>query len=284
MDKNLLEGTRPGISGKDGTYDLPILYYRDNTALATFTADTRKVREFLPSENLYPIPLTPGRCLISLAMFNYIHTTIGPYGELAFAIPVMHKKNPRTPIPALRQSSDPRFGMWICHLPVTSQIALRAGRDEWNYPKFISDMTFEINDRYMECDLASEGKKIIDLRVENKGFIMRENRPLVSFTIQDGSLVRCLMSTRSVLAQKIWPGDSFLKVYPGHPMSNDWLALDPSEKPILTQNYYERFLVLPRGTIVEHGTKEWNGYNFTNNGRDGRHTTTYDNVIINAER
>ena len=71
---------------------LPIFYY-DNTSLtALYTAKTAKVRAYLPSEDLHPVELYPGRCLAAVSAFEYRATDIGPYNEFSLAVLVTYGK------------------------------------------------------------------------------------------------------------------------------------------------------------------------------------------------
>lgn len=277
LKREIFEGTRPGYSVLNKDLECPVLYYRDDTAFAYFTANYKKVRELLPSKNLHPIKISPTRCIVAIAMYNYLHTTIGSYGEVGFAIPVCHNKKPLTALPALRQSNDKSFGFWVPHIPVSTQVACDGGRIDWGFPKFIADMHFETNSKYMECNLSSDGKKIFDIKVMKKGKLSNETRSLVPFLVKDSKLIKCPIGSRGVKMQSLKTKGSTLKVYPGHPMSDDWLKLQPSKKPFMTEYYLEHFAVLPevKATVVEEGVKDWKGHFFTNGGKDGKHTTSY---------
>lgn len=278
LNKAIFIGTRPGYKGENEEYDLPVLYYRDDTAFAYFTGDYKKVSELLPSKNLHPIKVTPNRCIIAIAMFNYIHTSIGSYGEVGFAIPVCHNKKPITPLPVLLQSKDPSFGLWVPHIPVSSQIALESGRVEWGFPKFIANMHFETNSKYIECNLSSDGKKIFDIKVMKKGHLLKETRPIIPFLVKDSKLIKCPIGSWGGMMQSFKTKGSSLKVYPGHPMSDDWMKLKPSKKPFMTQYYLEHFAVLPevKATVIEEGVIDWKGNIFTNHGKNGKHTVSYN--------
>lgn len=283
MKKEFFEGTRPASIGKNGELELPILYYRDDTFFSYFTADYEKVKSALPTDKLEPIRVTKSRCVIGLGVFNYLHTTIGSYGEFIIAIPALFDKKPFGPLPLLRQSLDPAFGMYVLHCCVTSQAALKGGRDEWNYPKFITDMHFESNGKFMQCDLSSDGQKIMDVRVEKRGIIMRDNKPLVSLLNQGGNLIRDSIGSTGISESSINTSGAFLKVYPGHPMAEDWLRLGPSPRPFMTKVCNSHFAILPKGTILESGIIPYDGHRFENGGKDGHHTISYNGTLFNLE-
>ena len=79
--KDLFEGTRPARLGIDGETEMPILYYKDACAYFYFTADAEAVQKRLPSDNPHVIKVSPTRCMVALATYNYIHASVGSYGE-----------------------------------------------------------------------------------------------------------------------------------------------------------------------------------------------------------
>ncbi|WP_161890598.1 acetoacetate decarboxylase family protein [Pontibacter russatus] len=277
---DLFEGTRPASKGKNGELDLPILYFRNDYAYACFTADAEKVKHFLPSDKLHLIKISQKRCVISIAVSNFIHTTIGSYGEIAIGIPVTFNKKQKGLLSLIRQSQDPAFGILIQHLPVTSQAALIAGRSEWGYPKFIADMNFQCNTNTYGCNLSSDGKKIFDIQMDKRGFLMRDDRPLVCFGVQNGNLIKEINPASGISAVNFnISGISTLNVYSGHPMSDDWLSINPSKKPFMVVFNHSHQVYLPEGTIIETGVRPNDGNVFLNGGKDGIHTVCYNGTI-----
>jgi len=71
------------------------------------------------------------KALLGIAAFNYVDTSIGPYGEVAVVIPVVHRRRPLPLLPALMEASYPGFGNLVLHLPVTGLKPRDAGRGVW---------------------------------------------------------------------------------------------------------------------------------------------------------
>lgn len=88
--------TRPGAKARCGRagFELPILYLRDYLFGLHFSADAKRVREIMPSRKMSPVALPGGRAIVAIVAFNYIDTTLGPYGELAVAIPALYDRRP----------------------------------------------------------------------------------------------------------------------------------------------------------------------------------------------
>jgi len=270
-------GTRPGRKVKYGTasFELPILYLRDDFFGLYFTADAKKVRGILPSEKMHPVTMPNGRAMVVILAYNYIDTTIGPYGEIPVVIPVLYERK-HLPlmgfVPALRQANHPGFGVLVMHLPVTKMEARDAGRGEWGYTKFVADMHFDNTPEYLQCSMSEGREHILDLRVMRKGFHLRDEKPLVTFSVKENSLVRTVIPQKGMMRVSLSTKGSFVKYGP-HAVARSIQALDISEKPFMASFYTERAAILPSGTVVEENVRSFEGY--LGRDRKARHTVNY---------
>lgn len=53
--------------------------------------------------------------------------------------------------------------MYIHHLPVTTEIALKAGTHFWNYPKFLAEITFQDHGENLEVILKENDRLILKI-------------------------------------------------------------------------------------------------------------------------
>ena len=269
-------GPFESVTHGPATFDLPILYYRDDLFLGFFGASAAGISEILPSPSLKPILFRPGRALFGVAAFNYIETSIGPYGEVALAIPVVRGDgtSPVLPIlPALLESRYPGFGLFVMHLPVTTRVAREAGRGVWGYPKFVADMHFSSSQEAIACEMSEGGKAILILRVPKRGGLMRDSKPLVTYTVKGTDLVRTEVPGRGIFQASLRPAGGHLALG-DHPVAESIRALDVDERPLLTRYYVERAAILPRGKVVESGVKPYDGYRGED--RDGELTFDWE--------
>jgi len=281
MDKNaakgFFDGTRPGKQAKYGeaAFDLPILYLRDDFFGLYYTADKKKISEILPSDKLTPVTMPNGRAIIAIMAYNYLETSIGSYGEVPVAIPVLFEKK-QLPLggflPLMLQGAYPGFGVLVMHLPVTKVIARDAGRGEWGYTKFVADMDFNITPEFLECRMYEKDQFILDLRVTRRGFHMPDKNPLITFSVKDRQLIRTTIPIKGVMRFSLCTKDSYMK-FGAHPMAQSIQALDISEKPFAQSFYTERAAILPSGEIVERNVKPLEGY--MGQTREARHTWKY---------
>ncbi len=267
--------TRPGtevtLLGK--TYELPILYFRDDCFGLFFPADARKVRAALPSDRLHPVRLPGGRALVGVVAFNYLETTIGPYGEVAVVALAVHGPRPVVPaLPALLEASYPGFGMVVLHLPVTTTVARDGGRRQWGYTKFNSDMSFTITPELLQCQMSEGGHHILTLRVERGGTVRRDAKPLVTYSVLDGRLIRTTIPQRATYRMKLRPSSSSLEL--GDHQVATWIAdLGLAKRPLMTRYFVERSAILPAGEVVEEGVRPLDG--FRGSDREGTLTIDY---------
>jgi len=144
--------------------EFPILYYDLRCITSIFTAKTVQLKKLLPHSNFKPIEMWPGTGMLGITAFEYYDTSIGPYNEIAVTVPV--KFPPGFIIPGLAAISMLRknvFPVYIHHLPVTTDIALKVGIHFWNYPKFLADITLHDDGDNVEVTLEENNQLILKM-------------------------------------------------------------------------------------------------------------------------
>jgi len=257
------------------TFDLPIYYFRDDAFALYYTADFESVKAAMPSGNLHPLLLPGGKAVVAFCAFNYIDTSIGPYGEIAVALPAVFGK-PVTAtkglLAALMESKYPGFGVVVMHLPVTRVEARDAGRGEWGYTKFIADMHFSITPEYLQCRMLEGDAHILDIHVKRKGVYMRDKKPLTTFSVLNGNLVKTIIPQQATKRIALMPRGSHVKLG-SHPMADSIRELGLSARPLMSFYCPERPAILPAGTIIEKGVRPMQGY--LGKDRTADHTVEY---------
>ena len=266
---------RPGtmLSHGAATFECPVLYFRDDAFALFYTADRHAIEALMPSKRLHPVRLPAGRALVAIVAFNYLETSFGPYGEVGVIVPVVHApKPPPLLLPALLEGRYPGFGALVTHLPVTNPLARDAGRGEWGYPKFVADMRFTITPEAMTCDLSEGGRHILTLHVVRQGFLMRDNNPLITFSVRNRSLIKTVIPSKAGFRMALNPKGSFLKLG-DHEVAQGLAGLGLARKPLLSRYYVERSAILPRGRVVEESVRPLDGY--AGKDGDGLYETIY---------
>jgi hypothetical protein len=174
--------------------EFPILYYDFRFINAIFTARITQLQKLLPHANFKPIDIWPGTGMLGITAFEYHDTSIGPYNEIAIAIPVSFPQ--RLAIPGLSAISMMRrniFSVYVHHLPVTTEIALRAGIHFWNYPKFLAEITFHDQDENLEV-ILKEGDDLILKMLAKKLPLKRSSRlEFHTYSIKENVVMHALV-------------------------------------------------------------------------------------------
>lgn len=112
----------------DGTrVALPIRYIDNRCLAATFLTDYERAVQVLEGTRLQAVPQEDGKAVVVYLCWEYRQTDIGPYNEVAVTVLALA---PDDPIPAI----------YVADLPVTTEVANRAGRELWGYNKFVTDI------------------------------------------------------------------------------------------------------------------------------------------------
>lgn len=255
------EGTRPGTEVHHGTarFELPILYHRDDAFALFFTANAGAVEALMPTPNLHPVRMPGGRAMVGIAAFNYIETSIGPYGEVAVVVPVVHGRKPLPILPALMEAGYRGFGNLVLHLPVTGTGPRDAGRGVWGYTKFVADMQFAVGPETLACRMEEEGEHILTLKVPRRGILRRDPKPLITYSVLDGRLIRTVIPQRAIFHLGLRPRDAALELG-DHQVSRSIAALGLAPRALVSRVYLYRPAILPAGEVVEEGVGPLDGY------------------------
>jgi Acetoacetate decarboxylase (ADC) len=150
-----------------GEVKFPVFYYDARMFTLVLPADWLKLRRMLPDSRFQPVQIFPGVGAVALTAFEYFDTDIRPYNE--FSMGILLNAPHYLPVPGLnmlRQYFDRFMNVYIYHLPVTTEVALRAGIDYYNYPKFLADILFTDSDEHVTCDLFREEEHILTISGE----------------------------------------------------------------------------------------------------------------------
>lgn len=131
---------------------LPARYANWSVAGALFPAHRASLRDLLP-EPLVPATVGPGLGAIAVAGIDYVETAVGPYNEVAISIP------------ASERAGLPGQAAYIHALPVTTEDARDLGRQVWNYPKSLADLTIDRSSERVRVEWYDEDAHVLTLTV-----------------------------------------------------------------------------------------------------------------------
>jgi hypothetical protein len=278
-DEGFFQWTGPiekGVNVGSARVDLPVMYYRDDSFLGIFGAALEPVRALLPCDDLYPVTLPDGRATVAILAFNYFETSIGPYGEIGIAVPCTYGRAAPPLVPLGLEARYPGWGGFVAHLPVTSLVARDGGRVIFGYTKFVADMEFEKRPAYQQVRMFEAGAHILTLTVKQQGLPIKDNRPLITYSVRDGQLLKTTIPTRAVYQLGLTPGSGTLELG-DHPVAGQLRDLDISTTAAMTKNYLSRCSILPAGEPLGPADRPHVGY-LGQEREYGRLTVRYDDA------
>lgn len=144
----------------------PTFYYDGASMVAVFPARYAALRRLMPDPRFVPARLAPGLGLVALMALEYRDTDLRPYNELGIAA-VLNEPSTRPNFPGrglvdavVRPEQRHSF---VVHLPVTTQVALSAGVDFFNFPKFLAGIDFAEDGNGRSCRLTEGREHILTL-------------------------------------------------------------------------------------------------------------------------
>ena len=211
---------------------LPRRYYDWSGIMAHFPVPTAAVRKLLPTNKLKPVHLVPGTAILSLVAIEYRQIAdLAPYNEFAIMVPVLYEPAVSIPgLPLVFPHWFKRFGLYVHHMPVTTQEARDGGIEIWGYPKFVAQISFEETSQVRRCRLQAEGKDIVTLEVKK----MATNDRAMEYhcyTVKDGQLLRPLIQAQGQFGiARFRGGASYALGH--HPIAEELRALGMGETAV----------------------------------------------------
>ncbi|MBA7643249.1 MAG: acetoacetate decarboxylase family protein [Proteobacteria bacterium] len=174
--------------------EFPIFYYDVRFVTAIFTAKTSTLKKLLPHPRFKPIQIWPGTGMLGIAAFEYRDTSVGPYNEVGIAIPIKFPSRFVVPgLSALKMMRKNLFPMYIHHLPVTTEIALKVGIHFYNYPEFMAKITFQDRDESLEVTLKEKDDLILKLLAKKLPLKRSAGFEFHTYSIKDNVVMHTLI-------------------------------------------------------------------------------------------
>jgi len=174
--------------------EFPVFYYDVRFVTAIFTAKTSALKKLLPHRRFKPIQIWPGTGMLGITAFEYHDTSVGPYNEIAISIPIKFPSRFVVPgLSALKMMRKNLFPVYIHHLPVTTETALKLGIHFYNYPKFLADITFQDQDESLEVTLKEKDDLILKLLAKKLPLKRSAGFEFHTYSIKDNVVMHTLV-------------------------------------------------------------------------------------------
>lgn len=134
----------------------PNFYYAMSKAQITYLAPTTALRSRLPSE-LDPLQIAPGIGLFSVVFFRYDVCDIDFYTEATVGIAVRPAHHGKLPAADLLSSlANDSMHAYVLSLPVNTEIAHVRGHDGYGFPKWVTEIDVDIDERRTTARVAND--------------------------------------------------------------------------------------------------------------------------------
>lgn len=249
------EITQVQIPWGDRKIGIPV-FYNDTLVLEVLVlASLKKVEKILPSDRIHPLRVTPWHCIVALSAYQYRDSGIGPYNEVSVSIPfILDRPSPVLIGVARKPPEEPMA--YIYHLPVTSEIARATGVRSANFPKFLSEISFQDDKDWVSCMVSSNNQKILKLTGRKLKLRPMGRQRMYPVTLQNGYLLRLeVISSECQMGSSMSSSDVNLELG-DHPVAEDLRSLGlgrtlryqycPTRKSILTP-VFESYCIRKEG-------------------------------------
>ncbi|MDE2041055.1 MAG: acetoacetate decarboxylase family protein [Patescibacteria group bacterium] len=137
--------TRGQITVEDKIIDIPSIY--SGTGLTSFfPIDYRKARTLINSKNIFPARFGLNKAILTITVFDFIDSPVGPYKELVYSIPVLYKPIINLPfVPLLLNKFYKNFGVYVVDIMQSTRIAIDHGNVLTGYPHNPEIISIETN-------------------------------------------------------------------------------------------------------------------------------------------
>ncbi len=164
----------------------------------------------------------------------------------------------------------------MLHLPVTSLVARDAGRVILGYVKFVADTDFQKRPAYQRVRLSEGDAHILTLTVQQHGLLQKDNRPIITYSVRDGELLKTTVLSRAVYQVGLRPGLGTLELS-DHEIADQLRSLDISTTAVVTRDYLTRYGILPAGEPIGPTDRPHTGH-IGEDREYGRLTVNYDDA------
>lgn len=190
---------RTPVTTSAGQVEMPILYFDNSQWMCLFWADLAAAKT-LVAQGLEVLSFG-GKALVGVAFYEYRGSSIGAYNEVGVAIACVPKgvAAPRWPLLSLLRHPDHNVvGLYIIDLPVTTVAACAAGREIWNYPKFVTPISYQMQGKHFSGAVQHPEGGADILRLSGKaGLGLPYNViDLVLYSTHQGQRLRTNVNTR----------------------------------------------------------------------------------------
>ncbi len=184
------------IAGRD--IALPVRIAEASMLMNFFTVDSKRLRRLFEGSGFSPVELFPGKALMQFIGVDYRRNDLGDYNEAAILFPVTTPGQTPVKIPlfgALKRLASGKLDNYVYRMPVDQSFTTHAGRFIWGFPKWVSDVEFELNNKRARTRFSDNGQLVFDISAAAGGRLNMAEQAAPSLTIRHGRASRIVGTT-----------------------------------------------------------------------------------------
>jgi hypothetical protein len=169
LDENAIEyKVERQIKVRDVVVDIPAKY-RGKGVTAMFPVSYKKVKELVGCTEITPALFSFKKALLSITLFDFSRSPVGPYTELVYATPVLYNSKVNIPLlPLLMNKFLTNFGLFVFDIAQSTKIAIEHGNLVTGYPhnQKLINVEFKEKEGKLFVEANGDSKKILALDLE----------------------------------------------------------------------------------------------------------------------
>jgi hypothetical protein len=226
---------------------MPVTCWEASVMVAAFLINWDKARMLLPPGDIHPLRLWK-RAVLSIVVLETRRTDIGAYVEHNIGIACTHGARPAPP---LLPSIFPRLfgtGVYVCDLPVSSEIAVKAGKGIWGMPKHQANLDFIIGERWISSQYDLDGRMVyrLDIRRPKSAWVPANGRA-TAYSMYRGMMLKSATYFHGRAGVHLRRPFSARLIFGDHPRAVPIRTLELDPHPI-----YSAFVPDVRGVLDDH--------------------------------
>lgn len=182
-----------------GNIQLPVLFKEADAIITLFSCQRDRVCDQLAGTGLTPALVFGNQALVSITLYNFEISSIGPYRTAMLAIPVVRSRSRsgRSPWRELFLPADKRhMGFYLLGSCANTPVATASAKEIWGYNKQLTQIDFSLRESRLHCRVSDGVSTLLQLRGTGLRLASIKTLEFNMFSFRHNALLRTLLNTR----------------------------------------------------------------------------------------
>ncbi len=194
--KDFFDVPRTSVKTSQSEVELPILYFDVSVRQLNFWIGYDIAAPKLAGTGLEPTRFFNGKTIVSILLYNYRRTSIGPYEEIAVTITAQPQTDQKRARRLTTFFGIPKISggisAYVLEMPVTTAVARAGGREIWGYPKFLTNIPFKLSKDDFEFSAPdpASGESIIKVKADTRRGVNTKGFDLITYSNLNNEILK----------------------------------------------------------------------------------------------